>query len=94
MQLCLVPPGESALATALTAAGFNVRPSSSVAADAVLPAKGGSLAFVLCRTPDSTMPSALSSKLTAAAKGSRRCTALWLSPDAVNATDTTMLDAW
>ena len=87
--LALLPPAAegSSLATALTASGFTVRPGgAALSADVVLPAKGGSLAFLLLRTPNA-VPDV--SRVAAAAKAARRCTVLWICPDAIDTTQPT-----
>jgi len=78
VMLALLPPSAApSLRAALTAAGLNIRVAgASLLADVVLPAKGGSIAFVLLRTPQVTAEAA--ARVAAAANSSRRCTVLWI----------------
>ncbi|KAL1526398.1 hypothetical protein AB1Y20_015111 [Prymnesium parvum] len=77
-MLALLPPSAApSLRAALTAAGLSIRVAgASLLADVVLPAKGGSIAFVLLRTPQVTAEAA--ARVAAAANSSRRCTVLWI----------------
>lgn len=70
------------VAHALQAAGCAVKVGGShLVADVTLPAKGGSLAFLICRSVGPDGIGALMKRADKAAKASRRCTVVWITAD-------------